>query len=273
MKQLIPSNYTSMGWSKIGSMMMCPRKYALSYLAPKEDKQESSSPNPAMIKGILIHQGLAHYYASLIENADTKALYTFEEAMYKKCEQNPLWMPYLDACTQTVQEYIFHYTSTGEHDKMNVLHVEKLVKTSIDGHTITGRVDMIVEDLRERKVWFVDHKTTNKLEDQLEYYSISGQMLGYQYMGGKMYGDRFGGMIVNIIKVSDGDGDAKMHRAKVLSAPNMLQSFPQTVKHSISLMKRFESQPIENYPMTMHELVCFHRYGACRHLNKCKGIK
>lgn len=270
--KLIVSTQSPMGWSKIGTMLMCPRKYALQYLGQPHKNEEKKSPNPALVKGILIHLALAHYYESKKPQHNPNDVYTFDEAMYKKCEQIPEWYPYLSVSHETVVQYIFNYCRKNEDSKMKVLDVEKLIKTKIGEQTITGRVDLIAEDL-DGKVWFVDHKTTNKIEEQKQYYSASGQMIGYQYIGKEMYGDKFGGMLLNLIKLADDQEDAIFVRYRIEASQSMLEGWKVSVKHSLSLMDSLKGKDISEYPMAMHELICQHRYGPCRFIEKCMERK
>lgn len=270
--KLIVSTPSSMGWSKLGTMLMCPRKFALQYLQERTEEEERKEPNPALVKGILIHLGLAHYYASKIEDHDPTSVYTFDEAIYKKCEQIESWYPYLSVSHETLVQYIFHYSRQNEDARMKVLGVEKLIKTKIDEQTITGRVDLIAEDT-VGKVWFVDHKTTNKIDEQQQYYAASGQMIGYQYIGREMYGDKFGGMLLNLIKVADDQEDAVFERHRVSASETMLDGWPTTVRHSLALMENLKGKELEEYPMAMHELICQHRYGPCRFMKNCMETK
>ena len=68
-----------------------------------------------------------------------------------------------------------------------------------------GIFDLVVRNRGDGLIYLVDHKTTAKKVDGSFYadqFESSQQMTGYHWMGTQLYGDDFGGIIINAIQVS-----------------------------------------------------------------------
>lgn len=266
--KLLDAGASPRGWSRLSTVLQCPQKFAYTYLLSQEQGGGRTGGNsPALIKGSVIHLGLAHYYRrmqAVQEGTDPDEWFEPNMAMRMLClKEGDLWMEHLMACIECVEAYIAHW----QHDGFTVVAVEEMIYTHIDDHLITGRVDLAIKD-SAGKVFFVDHKTTGRINStQKKYYAISGQLIGYEYMGRQIFGEHFGGMILNQVQHR---APQKFLRLNLPPAPEMLQRFPQVVKDAEATIKRLEGRPLDQYPMAMNELTCFHRYGACAFVEKCK---
>jgi len=266
--KLLDAGASPRGWSRLSTVLQCPQKFAYRYLLPEEQGGGKTGGNsPALIKGSIIHLGLAHYYRRMQAQQEGTPIDEWLEpndAMRMLClKEGDMWMEHLKDCIECVDAYIDHW----QHDGFKVVAVEEMIYTHIDDHLVTGRVDLAIED-SAGKVFFVDHKTTGRINAaQKKYYSISGQLIGYEYMGRQVFGERFGGMILNQVQHKP---PHKFLRLNLPPAPEMLLRFPQVVKDAEATIKRLEGRPVDQYPMAMNELTCFHRYGSCAYLEKCK---
>ena len=64
--QLLDAGASPRGWSRLSTVLQCPQKYAYKYLlSPEEGGGKQGGNSPALIKGSVIHLGLAHYYRRL----------------------------------------------------------------------------------------------------------------------------------------------------------------------------------------------------------------
>jgi hypothetical protein len=155
-------------------------------------------------------------------------------------------------------------------DKFKILHVEELFEAKIGQHLFTGRLDLVVEDTRGI-VWAIDHKTTARMEaKQREFYAVSGQLIGYRWLVRGVYGGRFGGLKINLIQ--HGNGDYRYERPQLLQAPHLFNRFPQTVLDAEKRIAEMDAsgRPFSEWPTAMNEMTCYGRYGACKHIDKCK---
>ena len=103
----------------------------------------------------------------------------------------------LPGVVKAVSAYVRHYSSDGTN--LRVIAIEEPVETEFFGHRYTARVDLVLED-NGGKVWYLDHKFVAKVEGKVfRRYVLSGQFLGLQHLGMRTYGERFGGVKVNVI--------------------------------------------------------------------------
>lgn len=115
----------------------------------------------------------------------------------------------------------------------------------------------------------VTHNTTSRLTpSHKQYYSASGQLIGYQYLARQHHPETVG-LKLNLIEVSK---TPKFERISLPSAPHFEAQFEQTVEDiEESIIRMQESgRPIHLWPKAMNELTCFHRYGACEFLDRCR---
>lgn len=260
------------GWHRIGMFLECPSKYAWAYEAKEEGTRAPTGPLQEavpLVRGSLIHLGLAQHYAQVREyqnDGDPDRYYPPEDAMRIVAEaKGGTWASEVDECVQCVHAYFDHYAN----EDLKVLRVEEAYKGDFGGFPLTGRLDLVVED-RSGKVFVMDHKTTGFLSaKQRTYYSVSGQMHTYRWLAAKEYGERFGGMRVNLIQHTNG---FKFARYDLDPAPHMFTNFPRIIKEAEEAILRYraEGRKPSEWPMAVSELACFHRYGACEFLDKCK---
>jgi hypothetical protein len=269
MPELLFTGPSERGWSRLGTFLQCPQKYAWAYKLDKRSKDHSQ----ALIRGSLMHVALAHHYARKKEDVSggNPDIYYKTETAVKiaAAEEGEVWKQHVDLVLMNMDRYKVKYPC----DPWIIKHVEKEAELDVGGNRITGRFDLVIEDT-QGKVYIVDHKTTARLHKrQRTYYSISGQILAYKWMGRTIWGDRFGGMLLNQIQHGGGDPKKiKFARHVVEPAPNLERMLPVTVMDAENAIQRLEAEERDPrwWPRATHELVCFHRYGACEYLELCK---
>jgi hypothetical protein len=224
---------------------------------------------PPLVKGSLVHLGLAQHYAQLREKQqgrDPKLYFDPIEAIDIMGDaQGGAWKDFAPLAKDVMDAYLHKW----RHENMRILSVEELLEAQIGGYRFTGRMDLVVED-GEGRVWIIDHKTTGRLNPkQRQFYSVSGQILGYQWLGKIHYGERFAGMRLNMIQHG---GDFKFQRFNVEPAPKLFEKWPSAVKDAEEGIAKLmeEGRPADQWPIAPSELVCFHRYGPCNFLEQCK---
>jgi len=273
-KKIIYTGPSPRGWHRLQQAAECLQKYAWKYESPaKEGEPDALKKSPALVKGSLIHLALAQHYAIMrarqTEGDDPNSWCSPHEAveLIAKLEDNT---EYIDPVLQTFDAYARCYNGKIEEQSMKILAVEELFDSRIAGkYRLTGRADLIYEDLAGR-VYVVDHKTTSRLTSKhKQYYGVSGQLIGYAHMAREVYGDRFAGMVLNLIQHGD---SPKFERLTLPRSPFLEQNFEQTVvdlEESIERLQQ-EGRPHDQWPKAMNELTCFHRYGACEFMDQCR---
>ena len=147
------------GWHRLQTALECPQKFAWEYrygkvgfddprrIALLSDKlkqaEEQKSNSPALVRGTLIHLGLAHYYARLRETQngrDPELYLPPEDALRVFCAaQGSHHEVHYDEILACVKGYIEKYSVT---DKYKILHVEEMFEAKIGNYQFTGRLDL-----------------------------------------------------------------------------------------------------------------------------------
>lgn len=269
--RLLVTGASSRGWHRLQTFLECPQKFAWTYRVNAEHNTAEKQETAPLIRGTLTHLGLAHYYARLRETQqgrDPELFLTPEDAisLYSRYKGAP-YMEHAEEITACVQGYIRKYAAV---DTFKVLAVEELYEARIGGYLFTGRLDLVVEDTRGG-VWVFDHKTTGRIEaKQREFYTISGQLLGYRWLARQNLGARFMGLRINLIQ--HGNGDFKYERPQLGQAPHLYSRFEDTVITTEKAIEALDAsgRAVEQWPVAMNEMTCYGRYGACPHIEKCK---
>jgi hypothetical protein len=266
------------GWHRLQQAAECLQKYAWTYEAPK--KEGPAPTRPALAKGSLIHLAMAQHYARMraTQKNPTKQLGTMdddhpdawcspEEAVHLIAQLEGI-EGYADVAIQAYRAYLQQYPDDAERWK--ILDIEELMSTKIAGkYLLTGRMDLSYEDLGGR-IWVVDHKTTARLTARhKQFYSVSGQLLGYSHMARQKYGDRFAGLMVNLIQHGD---NPKFERVTLPRSPNLEARFEQIVVDIEESIERVQAsgRDYDDWPKAINELTCYHRYGACDFIDQCR---
>ena len=118
----------------------------------------------------------------------------------------------------------------------------------------------------------VTHNTTGRLtKNHKTFYGMSGQMHAYLFMARETYPE-VAGMKINMIQHATEKAEAKFERFDLMRSPFLESKFEQTVvdiEESIERMKA-TGRSYDDWPKAMSELTCFHRYGPCKFLDKCR---
>ena len=262
--KLLSTGPSPRGWSRLQLMLECPQKWSYRYNVEQE-KKTSSIP---LIRGSMLHLMLAHHYLQMKADQEGVANEWFDpyDALYQLClQEGEVWDKEREMIIKCFDAYKHHWID----EKLKIIAVEEMAYTKIGPHVFTGRFDLVYED-RRGKIWICDHKTTGRIHSkQRKFYSISGQLVGYRYLGQQIYGDKFGGMILNQVQHTE---PYKFMRIPLAPAPNLLHKFPQIVSDAEKLITELQEsgRKFDDYPMAANELTCYSRYGACPHLKRCQ---
>lgn len=275
-KILLDAGPSERGWHQFETAARCMRLWAFRH----KDGMEFPVTEP-LVKGSLLHIGLAHYYeikksgpGNIYEPIDAVKELAERESI-KAFNQNNrsaanLWKSAVPVVCAAVDEYMLYY-----HDcSWKVLEVERELRAHIPNENsdstflFTQRADLIVEDPRGFK-WIVDHKSCYRITSKtLRQHILSGQFLGYQVFGRKMYGDKFGGVIINRVKLSNPFG---VDRTVVEPAPAAVAGFVRMLQTTNARIEKWENvEDSMNYPPVFSDQICYGKYGQCSAFELCR---
>ena len=279
------------GWSTSSTILRCGRKWRL-----RREGYTDGSRAP-LIKGSLVHVGLAHYYARLQADQqgwDPDRYYTPAEAVALLSERNgPPWAEHRQLATKAVAGYQRRMSAYPER----VIAVEHLIEVDVpvtfgrehpapdDGElgrlrhllacelpeTIThrARIDLICEAPDGRFI-IRDHKTSSDPRaTSTTPFDLSGQIVGLTWWGQQQWGERFGGVEIGAINLTTGRIDFR--RPKL--APHAVAEWPK-MRTWIEVQKRVLRALYGNgmdYPMALSDQgPCLDRYGPCGFRESCR---
>lgn len=263
-KILLDAGPSERGWHRIETAARCLRFFAL--------RESGAVPFPEsepLIRGSLVHIGLAHIYArkqAADSGNDPEKYYSPMDAILKLAEKNgPAWEGLVDHCCDMVNAYRLRW---GDDKKWKVISVEEELRATLRRKWLyTQRADLIVED-EHGKVWIVDHKTAYRIASvTLSPHILDGQMLGYQMFGRKRFGKRFGGVIINRITTR---APFAFDRSLLEPAPDALSRFVGNLCDVEEMIERYEGRPPMEWPGTYSNMICTHKYGKCDAFEQCQ---
>ena len=272
--KVLNTGQSSVGWHRHGTVLECPQKYAYAYV----ENARRSSPKAAPFLGTLIHQGLAHYYlhVGLMQRGKAHGSYArWDQAISEHATHSDEGLlfpaPEREALATKalaiVKSYIQHY---GELDsgKLEIVKVEHEIKVDIDGELYTQRADLIVQSKRDGKIYTWDHKTAGGfgLSYGAQQYTLSGQILGLRYLGERVYGEQFGGVLLNMIGTKR-PGD--FERVPAAAAPDSQKAWLGTLRYARARIAAFKGLAVSSYPRALNPTVCY-AYGGCDHYDRCR---
>lgn len=101
------------------------------------------------------------------------------------------------------------WAAEGLKNRFEILDTEHDAKIPLwfdigdDTPVFQGIIDVVARDRETGKIIIIDHKTTEKKVDSSYYtdsFQWSNQMSGYYYIGEQLWGDDFGGILINAIQ-------------------------------------------------------------------------
>ena len=255
------------GWHRLQTAAECLQKYAWGY---ENGPRKDISKKPPLAIGTLIHLALAHHYARMKQEQEGKNPNEYLD---------PVESVRLVARVQGTEEHVPNVVETYEayrqrywqdiHER-RIFAVETLFDGTIGTYRLTGRVDLMFHDLGGR-LWGSDHKSSGRLTKRhKEYFSVSGQLLGYEHICRQKHPD-LAGFKINLIQHC-GRGEPSFDRINLPAREALKKQFVDRaidIERSIERVKA-EGRPVDQWPKAMSELVCYHRYGACDYIDQCR---
>lgn len=272
---IIAAGSSGMGTSKYKLAMSCLRAYAWTYVEPQP---EAALSGPAQALGSILHAGLAHLHAR--RAAALSGGFALQGRTFTAPEQ--LATPdvaMLDTQQQLGGELararlIFaSYEQQYRVDTWKLLHIEEVWRFDFAGIPLSFRLDVVYRDPVSGKVYIMDHKTASHpvLSKLLIDYGQDLQVVGLRWLGQRLWGADFGGVVLNIVaSVPDAAGHYKHARGTVQPAPRLVQDFPQIIVDIAARIRTMEGRAAIDWTPSANELICHHRYGRCALFERCK---
>jgi hypothetical protein len=267
---IIDSGPSERGWSYFAAFLRCPMLFFWKYVYAKRNALGWNDTTAPLARGTLVHVGLGHYYARkwAQENGrDPDRILAPLEAMRMKAEMiGDVGQEMLPVATSMVEAYWKRYPT----DSFKVVAIEEPLFTHFFGAYYTARLDRVVQE-RDGKIYIHDIKTTARMESKTQRkYTLHGQFFGQHFLGMKAYGDRFGGVIIDII-----DESGKCERTRPLPAPFMLRTFPQRIERTHARIQETIArcgvdQEKWAAEAATDEQICFGPYGQCPAFEICR---
>lgn len=225
-----------------------------------------------------------------------------EDAMELWCQLNPAGEDFLGVAVNCVRGYSARYIEDVE--RFRFLAVELEFRTDLgvlggavhgpgsasygfqlDGHPeygemqfYTARIDYVASPASGgivgpgAQVYFLDTKTAGRLtKKQAVYYSTHGQFTGHRVLGAEAFGPRFGNALLNLVETSGESFD----RPPLDPSPGWTSAFKKRIFMAEHYRAWLEMQTMKGdlgiyeWPATLHELGCYHRYGPCEARSRC----
>lgn len=257
------------GWHATELALRCPQLFAYHHRIPGVKGDGDRAP---LLKGSLVHQGLAHHYAR-IQNAQQG----------RDPEEWATPSAAIEACAEKLGKEAFAYVALAQsvvrayaayhaNENIEVMYVEEVFGAEIGGYKFTQRFDLVVRDASGRVV-IIDHKTTGRIDAKVpQRYVLSGQFLGMANFGRSIWGDEFGGVRLNMIEIPFSGDNFKFSRIATDPAPNALKLFPITVKAARDRIAELDASGIDpwEWPKALSEQTCITAYGKCDGYELCR---
>ena len=229
-----------------------------------------------LIKGSLLHIGLAHYYIRKQRErwyeehpagGSADDYYTPADAVRK------LAILGAKEATTAHAAALQAYEARWQHCTWEPVMVEEELRAHIPKYNqegsflFTQRADLAVKD-SDGTYWIVDHKSCYRIESKtLRQHILSGQFIGYQLFGRKKWGEKFGGVIVNRVKLS---GDYGFDRTTLEPAPSAIRRFAKNLALQEHMVDMFEGKPPIEWPAVYSDQTCWGKYGKCDAFELCQ---
>lgn len=239
-----------------------------------------------LIRGTMVHIGLAHHYARkrAQQQGDTETyerLYPPLEAMQAlHAEEKPLahfddrwnWDNALIVGENVLKKYMQRYAF--ERARVEIVEEVFIMELGANKAPYTLRLDLGLRD-SANKVWMVDHKTTTSIRPDTAWgYALSTQFQAYAIAGRAVYGGAYGGVIANLIECPEPEDTVTppvFVRPDMVAVPGFLYGFAERISEIWERMqKRYASGlPPEKWPKNPGARTCKAYGRICPHYAAC----
>jgi hypothetical protein len=281
-RYLLDAGPSARGWHRAATGLTCTQ-----LLAYTDELMLNLPEAGVLVRGSLIHLGLAHYFRRLQaiqERADpdlflppVAAVRVFAElqdarpvSLYREKgtpSKHPASVPYAAHVEEAIAsvEAMHRWFQAAQ---WNVLAVERQVHADVpthDGGTalFSQRLDLVLSD-KAGTVFVVDHKSRGRKDPRTQRaYARSGQFQGFHTFGADLWRERWGGVYIFFVTLGK---TVTIERHAPPVYPNRIHGFPATIRWSEHLQaeaRRLHPDPWNRPKVGLDNGACEHRFGAC----------
>jgi hypothetical protein len=238
------------------TMRRCPREHALLHVAGLRPQRRSE----ALTVGWLFHHALEAYYRS----GDEKAAWEAIQAL----AHEPGYEETYPAVERMVGSYLERYR---HHDRWQVLAVEETLAYQDKALSYSARLDLVVHDKADDRLWLVEHKTARTITaDLLSGYQMDMQILGQVWLFNRCVDvtkyPKLAGVRVNITTKA---AAPKHERVEVYPSKGHLDAFEESLRGWASLVPEYAKL---GWPKALGNCTGPVRYfGTCDFFDLCHG--
>lgn len=249
------------GSSYYGTLMKCPREFALTYMVGLRPLR----PAEALTVGWLFHYCLQRYREKVQlgdPQSGLKAAYEIVNTL--GAEQG--YAPTVNVLENVLNGYFERYED--EDKSWKILAVEETLQYAHGPFELSARLDLLVED---NGMWDVETKTARAISDDLvENYQLDFQILGQVWLITKALDlskyPRFRGVKVDIATKAK---SPKYVRIDVCPSPEHLQAFEKQVMDWLKIKSFYEKL---GWPQSFGRCAGYARgYSKCQYYDLCHG--
>jgi hypothetical protein len=249
------------GSTYYGTLMKCPREFALTYVVGLRPER----PSEALTVGWLYHYCLQRYYEKYKlgdPQGGLKAAYEIVNILGG--EQG--YAPTVNVLENVLNGYFERYED--EDKNWKILAVEETLQYAYGPFELSARLDLIIEDAG---TWLCEHKTSRAITDDLvDNYQLDFQILAQLWLATHTLDlsqyPRLRGIRVNIATKTR---TPKYVRVEVCPSPAHLQAFEQQVMDWLKVRDFFEGL---GWPQSFGRCAGYSRgYSKCQYYELCHG--
>lgn len=271
---LLDTGPSKAGAHRLQAVLTCPALYGFT------KRFTGSAPTPAvssnrdpLVRGSMGHVALAHHYARLGCEQNGKDSNTY----YPPHAAIDLIAAKFGAQGEKFRDLIHtvydRYAGFYAVERQRIVAVEYPVEVQIPDpgrpgvtHLFTQRWDLVTQDSAGR-FWITDHKFVADVSPgTLQRYALSIQFVSMRWLGAKVFGSAFGGVLVSLVGVRE---PPSFLRKPPPPAPDAIARFPETLARAESLIASLAPLDVWDYPRVYSETTCMTAYGPCPAFDLC----
>lgn len=270
------------------SLLDCPREHGLLYQVGLNRTQKSDALNT----GWLFHHALETYYKVIYEHQqalirNARGAVRYDDIFFHGAESDaaraawnaikpvsaePGFEDIWSETSNVVDHYFDRYAGV---DRWEILAVEETLEywgSCRKAFDFTTRLDMVIKDHADHRMWVVEHKTTKYLsKDLIDFYDLDLQICGQMWTLQKTVDlskyPKLGGVRINI---GTKHKESQFVRHEVLPSPAHLAAFEDAMMRWVRT-RAFQQK--EGWPKALGHCSGYARgYAQCQFYELCRGF-
>jgi hypothetical protein len=240
---------SSHGIHKLLSFMKCRRLYGYRYMLNLREQFGSTR----LSLGTAVHAGLeAHYLGK-----------SWQDALVRLAQK-----PEFSYVVEDARRVLNGYFVSFKHEKLDVVSVEREYAVWIDGLMFTRRVDLVYR--KDGLLYAVDHKTASDTQRRTMQVEFDPTLMSQELIGrvaiAKEHGDRFGGVVLNLIPTGK---SGRYFRMPLHFPERLISEMPKWLRIYLKAEAALRSSDVSPWDYTQNPGSCYSQYGVCGYWKLC----